>query len=83
MSMQILRLQICGSNEDLDANHGNYRHPLQRLRQCGSVADPDPVGSVYYWLSWIRIRILYTDPDPYIVTVLDPDPYIEYTDPQH
>ena len=21
-----------------------------------SVADPDPVGSVYYWLSWIRIQ---------------------------
>ena len=28
-----------------------------------SVADPDPVGSVYYRLSWIRIHILYTDPD--------------------
>jgi len=38
-------------------------------------SDPDPVGSVYYWVSWIRIRIL--------VKVLDPDPYIEYTDPQH
>jgi len=22
-----------------------------------SVSDLDPVGSVYYWLSWIRIRI--------------------------
>jgi len=28
--------------------------------------DPDPVGSVYYLLSWnlIRIRIFNTDPDP-------------------
>jgi len=22
-------------------------------------ADPDPLGSVYYWLSWIRIRIYW------------------------
>ena len=28
--------------------------------------DPDPVGSVYDWLFWIqiRIRILYTNPEP-------------------
>jgi len=26
--------------------------------------DPDPVRSVYWWLSWIWIRVLYTEPDP-------------------
>jgi len=29
-----------------------------------SVSDQDLVGSVYYWLSWIRILILLSDPDP-------------------
>jgi hypothetical protein len=31
-----------------------------------SDVDMDTVGSIYFWLSWIRIqiRILYTDPDP-------------------
>ena len=34
------------------------------LLRYGSVANLDPVGSVYYSLSWIRIRISNTDPDP-------------------
>jgi len=29
-----------------------------------SVVDPDPVGSVYYWLSWIRKLCTDLDPDP-------------------
>jgi len=29
-------------------------------RNLGSDPDPDPVGSVYYWLFWIRIRILWS-----------------------
>ena len=41
----------------------------------GSVAVPDPVGSV-------PILLALLDPDPYIVKLLDPDPYIEYKDPQ-
>ena len=41
------------------------RIQTQKLLIRTSVANPDPVGSVYYWLSWIRIWIciLYTDPD--------------------
>ena len=35
-------------------------------------SDPDPVGFVYYWLSWNIVKVL----DPYR------DPYTEYTDPQ-
>jgi len=45
-----------------------YAENNKSRRLVSSVADPDPdpVGSVYYWLFWIRIRIriLYTDPDP-------------------
>jgi len=48
---------------------GNFQtciNEAQKLkaRTKTNVADPDPVGSVYYWLSWIRIRISYADPDP-------------------
>ena len=32
-----------------------------------SVVNLDPVGIGYYWLSWIRIRMLYTDPDPAVL----------------
>jgi len=28
------------------------------------VVDPDPVGSVYNWFSWIRSRMISTDLDP-------------------
>jgi len=28
-----------------------------------SGADPDPGGSISYWLPWIQIHILYMDPD--------------------
>jgi len=38
----------------------------QSLGLSSPYPDPDPVGSEYYWLSWIRIQvcILYTDLDP-------------------
>jgi hypothetical protein len=29
-----------------------------------SFVDPDPSGSAFIWLPWIRIRIHSTDPDP-------------------
>jgi len=35
-----------------------------------SAADPDPVGSVYNWLFWIRIRLSYMDPDPAALKII-------------
>ena len=40
---------------------------LSRLREkplCGSVVDPNPHGSAFIWLSWIRIRMGNADLDP-------------------
>jgi len=37
---------------------------FRKICDKDSVADPDPVGSVHNWLSWIQIYISYTDPDP-------------------
>jgi hypothetical protein len=31
---------------------------------AGSVVDPDPLGSAFIWMSWIRIPIRNADPDP-------------------
>jgi len=50
------------SSEDGNRRKGEHRSQIEGLVSC--VADPDPVGSVDYWLSWIRIRMLYTDPNP-------------------
>lgn len=35
-----------------------------KIKWISSASDPDPVRSVFYWLSRILIRILYTVQDP-------------------
>jgi len=62
----------------LDTVRFTFNVPLRHFlhnnadKQCCGM-DSNPVGSVYSWLFWIQIRLLYMDPDP-ATSVADPDP---------
>jgi len=59
----MLRFRPCSPARQIGLAHLAFSAYLTVLVSVAD-PDPDPVGSVYDWLSWIRIRILYMDPDP-------------------